>query len=110
MLCCFSRIQLSATPGTIAHQDPLPMEFSRQEYWSRLSFPSPGDLPHTHCRQILYHLSHEESPIWIYTYNEISWSLKKEGNSDIGYKMDEPWKHAKWNKPVSKEQKYTCMK
>lgn len=24
--------------------------------------------------------------------------------------MDEPWKHAKWNKPVSKEQKYTCMK
>ena len=30
---------------TIAHQAPLPMEFSRQEFWSRWPFPSPGDLP-----------------------------------------------------------------
>ena len=30
---------------TITHQVPMPMEFSRQEYWSGLSFPSPGDLP-----------------------------------------------------------------
>ena len=28
----------------IAHQAPLPMEFSRQEYWSKLPFPTPGDL------------------------------------------------------------------
>jgi len=34
-----------ATPWTIAHQAPLSMEFSRQEYWSGLPFPSPGDLP-----------------------------------------------------------------
>ena len=34
-----------ATPWTIAHQAPLSMEFSRQEYWSRLPFPTPGDLP-----------------------------------------------------------------
>ena len=33
------------TPWTVAHQAPLPMEFSRQEYWSRLPFPSPWDLP-----------------------------------------------------------------
>ena len=32
-------------PWTIAHQSPLSMGFSRQEYWSRLPFPSPGDLP-----------------------------------------------------------------
>ena len=32
-------------PETVAHQAPLPMEFSRQEHWSGLSFPSPGDLP-----------------------------------------------------------------
>ena len=32
-------------PWTIAHQAPLSMEFSRQEYWSGLPFPSPGDLP-----------------------------------------------------------------
>ena len=31
--------------GTVAHQALLSMEFSRQEYWSGLSFPSPGDLP-----------------------------------------------------------------
>ena len=30
---------------TVAHQAPLCMEFSRQEYWSVLSFPSPGDFP-----------------------------------------------------------------
>ena len=33
------------TPWTIAHQAPLSMEVSRQEYWSGLPFPSPGDLP-----------------------------------------------------------------
>ena len=36
---------LFATPWTIAYQPPLSMGFSRQEYWSRLPFPSPGDLP-----------------------------------------------------------------
>ena len=34
-----------ATPWTVACQAPLSMEFSRQEYWSELPFPSPGDLP-----------------------------------------------------------------
>ena len=33
------------TPWTVAFQAPLPMGFSRQEYWSGLPFPSPGDLP-----------------------------------------------------------------
>ena len=40
-----SHIQLFATPWTVAHQAPLSLEFSRQEYWSGLPFPSPGDLP-----------------------------------------------------------------
>ena len=34
-----------ATPWTVATQAPLSMEFSGQEYWSGLPFPSPGDLP-----------------------------------------------------------------
>ena len=34
-----------ATPWTVAHQAPLSMEFSRQEYWNGLLFPFPGDLP-----------------------------------------------------------------
>ena len=40
-----SCVQLFETPWTVAPQAPLPMTFLRQEYWSALSFPSPGDLP-----------------------------------------------------------------
>ena len=40
-----SRVRLFATPWTAAHQAPPSMRFSRQEYWSGLPFPSPGDLP-----------------------------------------------------------------
>ena len=36
---------LSVTPWTVAHQAPLSMGFSRQEYWSEVPFPPPGDLP-----------------------------------------------------------------
>ena len=38
-------VRLFATPWTVAHQDPPTMGFPRQEYWSGLPFPSPGDLP-----------------------------------------------------------------
>ena len=40
-----SHVRLFATPWTIAHQGPLSMGFSRQEHWSGLPFPSPGDPP-----------------------------------------------------------------
>ena len=40
-----SRVPVFVTPWTVAHQAPLSMRFSRQEYWSGLPFPSPGDLP-----------------------------------------------------------------
>ena len=47
--CCvlshFSRVRLLATPWTVAHQPPLSMGFSRQEYWSGLPGPPPRDLP-----------------------------------------------------------------
>ena len=56
-----SRVQLFATPWTVAHQASPSIEFSRHEYWSR--FPSPGDLGLDpglpHCRQMLHHLSHQ---------------------------------------------------
>ena len=50
VLCCamlsrFSCVWFFVTLCTIAHQAPLSMEFSRQEYWSRLAFPLPGDFP-----------------------------------------------------------------
>ena len=40
-----SRVRLFETPWTVDYQASLSMEFSRQEYWSGLPFPSPGDLP-----------------------------------------------------------------
>ena len=42
----FSVLSDSVASWTIAHQVPLSIEFSRQEYWCGLPFPSPGDLPH----------------------------------------------------------------
>ena len=38
-------VWLFATPWTVAYRAPLSMGFSKQEYWSGLPFPSPGDLP-----------------------------------------------------------------
>ena len=47
--CCCCLVAKScltlATPWSVACQAPLSMEFPRQEYWSELPFPSPGDLP-----------------------------------------------------------------
>ena len=61
-------VWLFATSWTGAHQASLSMGFSRQEYWSGLPFPSPGDLPDPGIEpgsptlQTLYHLSHRGSP------------------------------------------------
>ena len=45
VLSCFSCVQLLSTPWTVAHQAPLSMELSRQEHWSGLPWPPPGDIP-----------------------------------------------------------------
>ena len=69
-----------AAAWTVTCQAPLSMGFSRQQYWSRLPFPSLGDLPNPglnlgflRCKQILYRLSYEVSPnpIWPVLYKEI---------------------------------------
>ena len=88
-----SHVWLFVIPWTVAYQAPLPVEFSWQECWSELPFPSVVDLPDLgielisvqfirsvvsdslrlhglkscllHCRQTLYPLSHQGSPIFI---------------------------------------------
>ena len=58
-----SHVRFFATPWTVAHQAPLSMGFSRQEYWSGFPFASPGDLPNPGIqpiisytgRRVLYH-------------------------------------------------------
>ena len=67
-----SRAQLFATPSSVAHQAPLPVGFPRQEYWSGLPLPSPGEssrpmdqtcISSVSClgRQILYHWATREA-------------------------------------------------
>ena len=53
----------------VAHKAPLPTGFSRQEYRNGLPFPTPGVFPTQgsnpsllHCREVLYHLSYQQSP------------------------------------------------
>ena len=65
VLSCLSPVQRFVTPWTASHRAPLSMEFSRQEYWSRLPCPCPGifltqgsNSGLLHCRWILYPLSH----------------------------------------------------
>ena len=72
-----SRVQLFVTPWMVAHQAPLSMEFPRQEYWSRLLCPPPGDLPDPtqgsnscllHWQVDSLQLSHLGSPVMRYTF------------------------------------------
>ena len=71
--CELSCFQLFVISRPVAHQPPLSMGIPRQEYWSGLQFPPPGDFlgpriePSSsvspHCRHILYCLSHRGSPL-----------------------------------------------
>ena len=73
-VCMLSHVWLSVTPWIVAHQAPLSIEFFRWEYWNGLPFSLQGILPTQglnpsllgllHCRQILYPLSHQGSPLW----------------------------------------------
>ena len=76
MLSCFSFVCVFVTPWTVAHQAAQSMRFSRQEYWSGLPFPSPGDfltqgsnVDLLHCRQILYCWASGEA-------QGLSWKIK----------------------------------
>ena len=113
------------TPWTVAGQAPLSMEFSRQEYWSGLPFPSAGDRPTQglklgllNCRQILYllgHLSLQGSPVkQLYSSNlkkktERSLSVdnlsKKntvvQGSADARRKLAQNWQEENSNRWVS---------
>ena len=68
VLCLFTRVQFFATPWTIAHQAPLSMGFSRQDYWSGVAIPFRGSchfsdqtcISYISCigRWVLYHKHH----------------------------------------------------
>ena len=60
----FDCVWLFVTPWTIAHQAPLSMEFSRQEYWSGLLCPSPGDPPNPGIEPGFPHVAGRFFTIW----------------------------------------------
>ena len=90
-----SRVCLFATPWTVAHQAPSSMEFSRQECWSGLPFPSAGDLPDPEiepgspalqadslplgCQGSLYVGSHLLSVI-TWSSREVTWNTRGEAD------------------------------
>ena len=57
MFTHFSRVWLFVTLRTVDHQAPLSMGFSRQEYWSGLPFPPPGDLPDPGIKPVSLYVS-----------------------------------------------------
>ena len=78
-----TRVLFFVTPWNVARQAPLFMEFSRQVYWSRLPFPTPGDLPDPGIEpespvapafgsQILLLLGHMGSPYIFFTFTPFS--------------------------------------
>jgi len=108
-LSCF---RLFETPWTAAYQAPPSMGFSRQEYWSGVLLPSPWESPGG-LKRLKHRWLSWSHPVsinrWmdkqnvVHTYNEILFSLKKEGNSDTYYNMDKLWEHyTKLNKPLTK--------
>ena len=102
-MCVLSRVRLFATPWTAACQAPLPTGFFRQEYWSGLPCPPPGDLPTQglnpglqHYRQILYQLSHHGSPRtlqWVaYPFSRGSFQARnRTGDSFIAGRFFTSW-------------------
>ena len=54
VLSCFSYVRLFSTLWTVASQAPLSMGFSRQDYWSGLSFSPPGDLPNPGIKPVSF--------------------------------------------------------
>ena len=90
-----SRVRLFATPWTVAYQAPLSMGFSRQEDWSGLPFPSPGEsfqprdrtcISYVPCigNRILYHQRHLGSlRVYLFIYLAVSGSSLHNGESSI---------------------------
>ena len=62
-MCVFSHVQLFAAPWTVAYQIPLSIEFSRQEYWSGILFPSPGDCSNLERNPHLQHWQADSLPL-----------------------------------------------
>ena len=114
VLSCFSHVLLFVTPRTVAWQAPLSMGFSKQEYWSRLLFPTQGIFPTQGSNSLLLcfmhwqvdclPLCHLSSSINIYVYVCLYIYLYHFSNENF-FQMRSTffrWKQI-WSQPCSKE-------
>ena len=79
-----SRVRLFATPWTVAYQAPPSMGFFRQECWSGLPFPSPGDLPDPEIKTWVSHIAGRCFTVW--ATREATWKqckTKKETSTQV---------------------------
>ena len=100
-----SAVPNSATPWTVARQAPLSMGFSRQEYWRRLPFPSPGDPPNSRIKPRSPALQADSLS------SEPPGKQKEEGNkcfpfAQFSWKLKEPRCCSRWS---SKAEKHVCF-
>ena len=72
-----SGVHLFESLWTVAHQAPLSMEFSRQESWSGLSYPPPGDIPNQGIESVC--LMSPALPVWVWSRSVMSDSLRPHG-------------------------------
>ena len=81
VLSCFSCVWLFVTLWTVAHQSPLSMGFSRQQYWRGLPCPSPGDLPNAGIEPVSPEASALQVDSLLLSHQGILLSYKKEWNN-----------------------------
>ena len=98
MLSHFIRVQLFATPWTVAHQAPLSMGFSRQEYWNGLPCLPPGDLPNPGIKPASPALQADSLPlsqlgilstVSVNTYNLSQYEARNRNLSHISFMLSE---------------------
>ena len=116
--CAFSVVSyLFVTPWIVARQAPLSMGFSKQEHWSGLPFPSPGDLPDPgikppyHGRQVLYHWVTWETQGWItsrkvHIFQLMWWSDLKSWRSRLHGKAHPSLSTQSWKKTAPSKLHY----
>ena len=91
------RVQLFVTPGTVAYQVPPSMGFSRQEYWSGLPFPSPGDLPDPGIEPRSPALQAEAFTLW----------ATREAHKDFAKDLD--WESEGYEEDILREENCTLV-
>ena len=93
-----SCVRLSATPWTVTYQAPLSMGFSRQEYWSGLSFSSPGHLPDPWIKPISHALAGRFFTASA-TWEAHSYESKSENRSVVSDSLRLHELYSPWNSP-----------